>query len=97
MKLSELRVDGGATKNGFMLQFQSDLLGIPVKRAKQVEATAWGVAALAALTQGLTNKDELRKGWQSGLTVTPHQNCQNQYEGWKAALKGLFSISANGN
>lgn len=97
LNLSELRVDGGATKNGFMLQFQSDLLGIPVKRAKQVEATAWGVAALAALTQGLTSKDELRKGWQAGLTVTPQQNCQKQYEGWKAALKGLFSISANGN
>ena len=97
LQLSELRVDGGATKNEFMLQFQSDLLGIPVKRAKQVEATAWGVAALAAVTSGLTTKEKLREGWQAGLTITPRHDLKAQCHGWRAALEGTFAVSKNSN
>lgn len=93
INLSELRVDGGATKNQFLLQFQADLLGIPVKRASQTEATAWGVAALAALTKGLTNMQELRGAWKSGLTLNPHNNRSADYKGWKAALEGAFSVA----
>jgi len=92
LKLNELRVDGGATKNEFMLQFQSDLLGIPVKRAKQLEATAWGVAALAALSAGLTSMEELAKRWESSLTLSPKQDRATQYSGWQSALEGVFSI-----
>ncbi len=50
IQISELRVDGGATKNGFMIQFQADVLNIPVVRAAQVEATACGECALAGLS-----------------------------------------------
>jgi len=93
LQLTELRVDGGATKNEFMLQFQSDLLGIPVKRAKQVEATAWGVAALAAIKAGLTTQEQLRSGWQCGLALTPKHDLTSQYRGWKSALEGSFSAA----
>jgi glycerol kinase len=97
LRLTELRVDGGATKNGFMLQFQSDLLNIPVTRAQQVEATAWGVAALAAVTNGLTTRDKLSDAWQAGLTINPKQERSAQYNGWKAALQATLSISKSNN
>jgi glycerol kinase len=93
LSLNDLRVDGGAAKNEFMLQFQADLLGIPVKRAKQLEATAWGVAALAAVTQGLTTVKELRTKWESGLTINPKHDCTTEYSGWKAALEGAFAVA----
>lgn len=90
--VKELRVDGGATRNNFVLQFQADLLGIPVLRASQVESTAWGVAALAGLKAGLI-KDlaSLNKSWQSDSQVKPGQNRNKDYEGWKHALAGAFA------
>jgi glycerol kinase len=93
LKLKELRVDGGATKNEFLLQFQADLLRIPVKRPKQLEATAWGVAALAAVTAGLTTISELRQKWESGLTLMPKSDLSQEYRGWTAALGGVFSVA----
>lgn len=90
--VKELRVDGGATRNNFVLQFQADLLGIPVLRSSQVESTAWGVAALAGLKAGLI-KDlaSLNKSWQSDSQVKPRQDRQKDYEGWKHALAGAFA------
>ena len=93
LEINELRVDGGATKNEFLLQFQADLLNIPVRRAKQLESTAWGVAALAAVTAGLTTIEELRTKWECGLDVQPKHNLTPQYDGWKSALQGVFAIS----
>lgn len=90
--VKELRVDGGATRNNFVLQFQADLLDIPVLRASQVESTAWGVAALAGLKAGLI-KDlaSLNKSWQSDSQVKPTQDRKKDYEGWKHALAGAFA------
>ncbi|MEB3328504.1 MAG: glycerol kinase GlpK [Candidatus Sericytochromatia bacterium] len=53
VSLAELRVDGGAAANAFLMQFQADVLGVPVVRQGQVESTAWGVAAMAGLTLGV--------------------------------------------
>ncbi|MEB3220722.1 MAG: glycerol kinase GlpK [Candidatus Sericytochromatia bacterium] len=64
--LSELRVDGGATANGFLMQFQADLLGVPVVRQNQVESTAWGAAALAGLTLGVWPDEVALAGLQGG-------------------------------
>lgn len=50
--ITELRVDGGAAANDFLMQFQSDILGIPVRRGANVESTAWGAAMLAGLGVG---------------------------------------------
>ncbi len=52
-KVSILRVDGGASVNNFLMQFQADVLGIPIDRPKMVETTAWGAAFLAGLKQGV--------------------------------------------
>lgn len=93
--ISELRVDGGATRNNFMLQFQSDVLGISVLRASQVESTAWGVAALAALKAGLIKDlDWLNKAWQSDRQLNPKVDRTADYEGWKSALAGAFTTAA---
>lgn len=52
-KVSTLRVDGGASVNNFLMQFQADILGIPIDRPKMVETTAWGAAFLAGLNCGI--------------------------------------------
>ena len=90
-KLLELRVDGGATKNEFMLQFQSDLLAVPVIRSVQVEATAWGVAALAGIKAGLI--DATRDVFGHDLTIYPKNNRDSDYAGWQRALKAAFATS----
>ncbi len=94
IEVSELRVDGGATRNNFMLQFQADVLEIPVLRASQVESTAWGVAALAGLKAGLI-KDlpALSKSWKSDAQVKPKADRKHDYEGWKAALAGAIACA----
>ncbi len=91
--VKELRVDGGATKNTFMMEFQADVLGVPVTRATNVEATAWGAAALAGLKAGLI-KDlaELNSGWQKDLKVAPASNRQSELAGWRKALEAAFAF-----
>jgi glycerol kinase len=81
--LAALRVDGGATQNGFLMQLQADLLGVPVEVAAEREATALGAAALAAGRESGTHvgavyeptlsRDEvetLRAGWRDALGLT---------------------------
>ena len=65
MQIKELRVDGGAVANNLLMQFQADILGIPVVRPKVSETTALGAAYLAGLATGYwENIDELKKQWQ---------------------------------
>jgi len=97
LKISELRVDGGATKNDFLMQFQADLLNIPVRRSHQVESTAWGVAALAAVTAGLVTLEQLRNSWIVGKEFTPQHDRVREYEGWKRALAGAVAFSIGKN
>ncbi|WP_288012270.1 glycerol kinase GlpK [Diaphorobacter sp.] len=70
--VSELRVDGGACVNDLLMQFQADLLGIPVVRPAVVETTALGAAYLAGLTSGVyASTDELSALWQAERRFTP--------------------------
>ncbi len=70
--LAELRVDGGATSNDLLMQFQSDLLGVPVVRPKVRETTALGVAYLAGLAVGYwSDRSEIGRLWQAERTFTP--------------------------
>jgi len=92
--IKELRVDGGVTRNDFMVQFQADLLGVPVVRSAQVESTAWGVGALAALTSGLVNDfAELSADWQQDSVINPGTDRSADYEGWQSALRGAFAVA----
>ena len=70
--VAELRVDGGASANDLLMQFQADLLGIPVLRPKVIETTALGAAYLAGLSCGVyAGTDELTKHWQIERTFHP--------------------------
>ncbi|WP_119393517.1 glycerol kinase GlpK [Salinibius halmophilus] len=70
-QVNELRVDGGASANGFLLQQQADLLGIPILRPKQTESTALGAAWMAALGKGLIKIDDINQYWQAKQTFEP--------------------------
>jgi glycerol kinase len=72
VELTELRVDGGATRNDALLQFQADILQIPVVRPKMAETTALGAAYLAGLAVGFwKDKDELADHWQADRSFEP--------------------------
>jgi glycerol kinase len=70
--LVELRVDGGATRNDLLMQFQADLLGVPVVRPRVTETTALGAAYLAGLAVGYwRSMDEVASNWQVDRRFEP--------------------------
>ena len=72
LALNELRVDGGASSNDTLMQFQADLLGIPVVRPKITETTALGAAYLAGLGSGFwKSQEEIASQWQVDRTFEP--------------------------
>lgn len=74
-RLSELRVDGGAAANDLLMQFQADLLGVPVVRPKVLETTALGAAYLAGLTVDLwKSRDELASHWKAERRFEPRMS-----------------------
>ncbi len=91
IELEELRVDGGATSNDTLLQFQSDILGIPVVRSKTTETTALGAGYLAGLAVGFwESKEELKTHWQSDRIYTPQMataKAKELREKWNEAVK----------
>lgn len=77
--LKELRVDGGASKNNLLMQFQADVLGQSVLRPKTIETTALGAAYLAGLAVGYWNSvDEIQKHWQVDSTFDPDNSADMQ-------------------
>ena len=89
--LKELRVDGGASQNDMLMQFQADILNVPVLRPKMLESTAWGAAAMAGLKSGIfSNMSEISESWQLDRAFEPNMNIeQRQFhlDQWKTALK----------
>ncbi len=69
--LTELRVDGGAANNDLLMQFQADLLGVPVLRPKDTEITAKGAALLAGLKTGLYDESTMQASWQVDRIFEP--------------------------
>ena len=87
-KDSFLKADGGAAKNNFLLQFQADLLQMPVTRSSQLEATALGVAYLAGLSIGIWKSfEDIQKTWKPDELFLPRTNRENEYKKWKEAVK----------
>jgi glycerol kinase len=89
IKLKSLRVDGGACKNNFLMQFQADILGVPVDRPKITETTALGAAYLAGLAVGFYKKTEVQKNWQIDTKFKnnmPETKRKMLYESWKKAV-----------
>jgi len=95
IKLTELRVDGGASTNNLLMQFQADLLGVPLLRPQQAETTAAGSAFLAGLAVGFwSSPDELRSAIQPDRRFEPLMDAERRerlYAGWKAAVARVRS------
>jgi glycerol kinase len=91
MALKELRVDGGATANDLLMQFQADLLGVPVVRPKVLETTALGAAYLAGLTVDLwKSRDEIAAQWQAERRFEPRMEAGKREElmaRWRRAVQ----------
>jgi len=90
IKLSELRVDGGATQNNLLMQFQADVLGVRVVRPKVFETTALGAAYLAGLGVGFwKNAGDISAQWQADRAfepTMPRAEAQRLMAGWNKAL-----------
>jgi glycerol kinase len=99
INIAELRVDGGATVNNSLMQFQSDILNTKVIRPKITETTALGAAYLAGLAVGYwRNVEEIQKQWQADTSFVPAMQQEKRNElvnGWQRAVRSAISW-ANG-
>ena len=94
VKLTALKVDGGMVYNNTLMQFQSDVLGVPVIRPQVAETTALGAAYAAGLATGFwSNLEDLRQNWQIDHTWEPKMDAaarEQQYKLWKKAVTRSF-------
>jgi len=95
ISLSSLRVDGGASFNNFLLQFQADILDADIVKPKVIETTALGAAYLAGLAVGYyENTEEIKKNWQMDKTF--HANIsvekrQKLIDGWEDSVSRILA------
>ena len=91
LQIPLLRVDGGGTANSFLMQFQADILGVPIQLAAVAETTALGVAYLAGLAVGLwRDTTEVARRWRAAETYEPSISTDQRealYAGWKRAVE----------
>ncbi|PGT84383.1 glycerol kinase GlpK [Bacillus sp. AFS040349] len=96
ISLKGLRVDGGAVKNNFLMQFQSDILGVSVERPVIEETTALGAAYLAGLAVGYwKDREEISKQWNINRTYEPNMLDEQRdtlYNGWKKAVNATMAF-----
>ncbi|WP_134685818.1 glycerol kinase GlpK [Brevibacillus migulae] len=96
ISLKALRVDGGAVKNNFLMEFQSDILGVPVERPVINETTALGAAYLAGLAVGYwSDREEIATQWQVDRRYEPAMGEDQRtklYEGWKKAIRATMAF-----
>jgi glycerol kinase len=88
--LSALKADGGASVMDVLMQFQADVLGVPVRRAAVQETTALGAAYLAGLAAGVwSSKDEVAAAWQLDREFVPgdREEAELRYRGWRRAVE----------
>ena len=90
VKLASVKADGGASRNNALLQFQADLLGVPVRRPRVQETTALGVAYLAGLATGTWNSlGDIEKNWVLDQEFTPATTAADREKllvGWRKAV-----------
>ncbi len=99
LPLDTLKVDGGAVVNDFLMQFQADILGVPVQRPAVTETTALGAAYLAGLATGFwTSQDEIAKQWQLEREFEPAMSADQRdslYAGWQRAVERARAWAAD--
>lgn len=94
--ITTLKTDGGATANNFMLQFQSDLMQIPVERFKVNELTGLGAAFLAGLAIGFWDKDDLKIEVERQFTPQrPQEEMDQRYKSWQDAVKACQAFKSD--
>ena len=98
VSIRTLRVDGGGSMNGFLMQLQADLLGVPVERPKVSETTALGAASLAALGAGVfRSRDEVAKTWALDKRYKPKSSDEErraqaaEWERFVERARGLYA------
>ena len=90
MKLAQLKVDGGASVNNALMQFQADLLDVPVVRPVVAETTALGAAYLAGLAVGYwENLDDVARNWQLERRFTPGMSAAERDERYRQWQRGV--------
>lgn len=96
IEVKTLRVDGGAVKNDFLMQFQSDILNVPVERPVVNETTALGAAYLAGLATGFwSNQEEISNQWAIDSGFQPNlaeETREELYKGWQKAVKAAMAF-----
>lgn len=95
LKIKDLKVDGGAVANNFLLQFQSDILGIDIIRPKVIETTSLGAAYLAGLAVDFwKDTNEIKRCWSVDKIFKPkmsRMDAAKLYDGWREAIKKILS------
>ena len=98
-EVSELKVDGGASADNLLMQFQSDILRTAVVRPKLTETTALGAAYLAGLASGFwSDRDEIRDQWQaerSFVPEMPRSRSEMLIRGWDRAVRAVISVAGD--
>ncbi len=101
IELRSLRVDGGASNNSFLMQFQSDILGKEVIRPACIETTALGAAYLAGIAVGFfAGEDEIRANRQAEHSFVPAMDEEARavaIKGWKRAVRCALSYAEDGD
>lgn len=96
LKVSQLKADGGAVNNSFLMQFQADILGVPVIVPEVTETTCLGTAYIAGLQVGFwRNMKEIQNSWKVRKTYNPSMEISKReelYNGWSKALKKTIEI-----
>src|SRR5690606_36928362 len=98
IEIKELRVDGGATANGFLMQFQSDLLQSTIVKPETTEITALGAAYLAGLGIGVWDDvEQIKEQWkiQTAYRPQPHFEVGEKVGQWKRAVDAVAHWSNN--
>jgi len=93
IQMKELKADGGASKNNWLMQFQADLLKVPIKRGAQTEATAWGVAMLAGMMIDLIDSNSIARNTVKSTDFYPAKDRQADYEQWRKAVGAAIAFS----
>ena len=97
--LDALRVDGGAAGNAWLLQFQADVLGVPIEKPAMLESTALGAAGLAGLHTGVWSSAAQFRQAQRVSVVTPGAGVADArvaYVGWQRAVRAALNWARDG-
>ena len=93
--MSDIRIDGGASKNNFLAQTMADMLNVKVRRPLSVEATSLGAAEMAGLYVGFWTMDDFDRAMEIDKEFVPQitdEERKNRYEGWVERVKRCMNL-----